>query len=106
MPLHTEHSTTTNLRPRPTRYTETLDNECCVRETDIPDSIAVRSRVGVHRKTQEIRLRGFGSGEGVETVQEDMVEILTEESVRMCYMLLGDATRSSIAWYTNKDVSS
>ena len=79
MPLHTEHSTTTNLRPRHTRYIDTLDNERCVRGTDIPDSIAVRSRVGVHCKMQEIRLRGFGSGEGEETEQEDMVEILTEE---------------------------
>ena len=105
-PLHSEHSTTTDLRPRHTRYTENLDNERCAREADIPDSIDVRSHVGSTVGSRKLGLRGFGWDEGEEIEQEDKVEILTEESVRMRYMLLGDPTGNSTAWYVDKDVPS
>ena len=42
----------------------------------------------------------------METEQEDKVDILTEESVRMSYVLLEDATGNTTAWYVDKDVSS
>ena len=48
--------------------------------------------------SRRLGLRGFGSGEGVETEQADKVDILTEESVRMSYMVLGDPTGNSTAW--------
>ena len=47
--------------------------------------------------SRKLGLRGFGWDEGEETEQEDKVEILTGESVRMRYMLLGDATGNSAA---------
>ena len=56
--------------------------------------------------SRKLDLRGFGWDEGVETEQKDKVDILTEESVRMRSMLLGDPTGNSIAWYVDKDVSS
>ena len=49
--------------------------------------------------SRKLGLRGFLSGEGVETEQEDNVskiDILTEESVRMRYTLLG--TLPNGAW--------
>ena len=40
--------------------------------------------------SRKLGLRAFGWDEGEEAEQEDKVEILTEESERMRYMLLGD----------------
>ena len=98
MPLHSELSTTTDLGP--------LDNERCARKL-ISLRISLSDRAsGPTVGSRRVGLRGFGSGEGVETEQEDKDEILTEESVRMSYMLLGDATGNTTAWCVDKDVSS
>ena len=98
MPLHSEHSTTTDLRP--------LDNERCARKL-ISLTVSLSDRAsGPTVGSRRLGLRGFGSGEGVETEQVDKVDILTEESVRMSYMLLGDATGNTTAWYVDQDVSS
>ena len=78
-----------DLRPRHTRYTETLDNERCAREADIHDSVVVRSRVGVHCRKQEIRSERFWVGKGVEREQSDKVDILTEESVNTLHAFRG-----------------
>ena len=92
-------STQPQLRSAPLHY------ERCAREADILTVLLSGRASEFTVGSRKLGPRGLGSDEGAETEQEGKVskiDILTEESLRMHYMLLGDPTGNTTAWSVDK----